>query len=128
MKENKITFFEEINFWSSERMHSEIIHWILSGNCSWIKGDNLKKIYKDFLEIEINDKKDIIFSGNEINKFDIFIKTKKNIIVIENKLKSSEHSNQLDRYLEKKDLCLEEEDKYKEKNFFSYTYKRRSKC
>lgn len=56
MKENKITFFEEINFWSSERMHSEIIRWILSGNCYWIEGKILKKIYKDFLNIEINDK------------------------------------------------------------------------
>src|SRR5690606_36687628 len=81
-----------------------MLAWIFSGDCEGLSAQNrINLLQKLFPQPE-----DIGFSEHIINVFteydgiDILIETSERIIVVENKIKSSQHSNQLERY---KALC-----------------------
>lgn len=105
-KEEK-SFFEHLRIADSERVHSEFLSWILSKECESV--DELERI--KFIEnlFNIRGTTNIEKIGTEIDNIDIFIETNNCVLIIENKLKSSQHSNQLSRY---KELV---ENKYPEK-------------
>tara|TARA_B100000780_G_C21070589_1_gene430756 strand:- start:259 stop:1362 length:1104 start_codon:yes stop_codon:yes gene_type:complete len=96
-KEEK-SFFEHLGIADSERVHSEFISWLLSSECNVI--GNAEKI--NFIETLFGLAKTdcIIKTGTEIDNIDIFIETNNSVLIIENKIKSSQHSNQLERYKE----------------------------
>lgn len=90
------SFFEYIQIADSERIHSEFISWLLSPDCKSIneidKFNFINNLFK------LNETNQIIKSGTEIDNIDIFIETNNYVLIIENKIKSSQHSNQLSRY------------------------------
>ena len=101
-------FFDVIGVADMERVHSAVIGWMLSDQCNAFGTDSLRlrsellqtifdvKPGKCFIEIK---------SFVEWNDIDILIVTEdenkeKQYWVIENKVKSSQHSGQLDKYVE----------------------------
>lgn len=79
-----------------EKIHSQILQWILSKDNKSLTSNQKNEFISDFLNISNFKVSEII---TEYEKIDILIKSENGIICIENKLKSSQHSNQLDRYL-----------------------------
>ncbi|MFQ3578705.1 MAG: PD-(D/E)XK nuclease family protein [Bacteroidales bacterium] len=94
-KEEK-SFFEHLRFADSERVHSEFFSWILSSECHAISESDKVNFIEGLFKLEETSK--VIKAGTEIDNIDIFIETNNTILIIENKLKSSQHSNQLERY------------------------------
>jgi hypothetical protein len=94
----KKSFFEYIGLADVERVHSQILSWLLSKDCEAFDSIEKTKFLKNIFGINEN----IIEIQTERDKIDILITTQNNVIVIENKLKSSQHSNQLIKY---KDYC-----------------------
>ncbi len=95
--ENK-TFFEYLCIADMERIHSQILAWIFSKDFNAINPNDKKELLKKIFQLEnISDIKNVI---TESNKIDITIETETEILIIENKIKSSQHSNQLSRYEE----------------------------
>jgi len=92
------SFFENLQIADSERVHSEFISWIISPNCKSIS-ENDKHSFIDCL-FKLKGTSQIIKTGTEIDNIDIFIETNNSVLIIENKIKSSQHSNQLSRYKE----------------------------
>ena len=81
-----------------EKIHSQIIYWVLNHNN--ISFSDKVIFLNDFLNLNLSSK---IINPNievvtEYKSIDILIIIDGNIIAIENKLKSSEHSNQLNKY------------------------------
>ena len=97
----KIGAFEYLNIAGAERIHSQMISWLLS------KDSPLDKEQKSACLCNLLGKPEhkysYIDSVTEFNSIDIVIRADFDLVVIENKLKSSQHSNQLIRY--KKDLA-----------------------
>lgn len=89
------TFFEYLGIADMEKIHSQILQWILSKDNKSLTSNQKNEFISDFLNILDFQVSEII---TEYEKIDILIKSKNGIICIENKLKSSQHSNQLDRY------------------------------
>lgn len=85
-------FFEFIGIADAERIHSEMISWMLSVN-SPLK---TLKAKNQFLGVLLNLKSNFeeINSVTEFKSVDIMIVADNDIFIIENKLKSSEHSGQ----------------------------------
>ena len=93
----KNSFFEIISISDKERIHSSMIGWMLSNKCNVLTDDIKKGFFKSVLGIKTeNFKIDEVI--NEYKKVDIYIKTDKFNVLIENKLKSTQHSNQLAKY------------------------------
>ncbi|MGM0409830.1 MAG: PD-(D/E)XK nuclease family protein [Bacillota bacterium] len=105
-------FFEIIGVEKNENRHSNILSWLLNTSANHGLGDFflrsfLKKLLSEnnndlevnFFDIEIFDFDDIEVR-REWNRIDILLISRQNnlVIVIENKIDSSEHSNQLNRY------------------------------
>jgi hypothetical protein len=92
------TFFEYLGIADMERIHSQILAWIFSSDFSALterqKIELLEKIFdlKHVVRIE-----KIL---TETHRIDIIIETDSDLIIIENKIKSSQHSDQLFRYVE----------------------------
>ena len=99
---NQQSFFEFLSLSHQERIHSQIISWIFSLN---FNGANEKQKLKLLHSIFKLKAKKIKFSITEYENIDILIKTDSSIIIIENKFKSSQHSNQLEKYLK---ICKKE--------------------
>lgn len=78
-----------------EKIHSQTIKWIFSTDNSAITDDQKEKLISSLFGIK-NFKIESIIT--EYKNIDITLKSKNTIICIENKLKSSEHSEQLDKY------------------------------
>lgn len=98
-------FFEYIAAASNEKVHSQTIAWIFSENCKIISAEEKGEILKNLITNETNEHsklKSEVFKPikvfAEIEDIDILIVCKECFIVIENKVKSSEHSNQLIKY------------------------------
>lgn len=92
----KKTFFEHLGVAHIERIHSQMLAWIFSKDCEAInpkdKTDLLAKIF------QLSGNRQILNVETEHNNIDILIQTDQEIIIIENKIKSSQHSNQLSDY------------------------------
>ncbi|MBH8557835.1 PD-(D/E)XK nuclease family protein [Hymenobacter negativus] len=132
----KKSFFEFLALADVEKVHSQIIAWLMSKHCEALNEPMKSQIINNILGHELNDT--IITSTAEINGADIVIECLKTRIVIENKIKSSQHSNQLSRYVEEfnKDstkinyfifMTLIPE-KPQNKNWTNYSYKQFAEC
>lgn len=130
----KSNFFDAIGVADMEKVHSAVIGWMLSDNCTAFgEGENGRKIRSALLQtifgISETGGFDSIEYFVEWKNIDILIVTekdnKKECWVIENKIKSSQHSNQLNRYVDimnceyllsskaYKNDCFDSEDKEK---------------
>jgi len=92
------SFFEYLGIADVERIHSQFFAWIFSPDCSAIDTKQKNKLLQDIFQLNSNSHLQCVHT--ERNGIDILIQTDKEIIIIENKIKSSQHSNQLDRYKE----------------------------
>lgn len=107
------SFFEYLGIADVERIHSQMIAWILSPDCL-----ALDKSQKDTLLqvlFNLNEKSAVKNIQTERNGIDILIETNTLILVIENKIKSSQHSDQLKKY---KSYCDTTFPKLKTKYYF----------
>jgi hypothetical protein len=88
------SFFEYLGLADVERIHSQFLAWVLSGDCNAIDQQERDRLFKNLFKIggEVTD------IQTERNRIDILIATSSDVIIVENKIKSSQHSNQLDRY------------------------------
>lgn len=98
MKEIKESFFDNLGISGVEKIHSAMISWIFSKNCTCLT--NLEKSLLLNKIFDLGDKLDYTFikSYTEVNHMDVFIETDKSYFIIENKIKSSEHSKQTEEY------------------------------
>jgi hypothetical protein len=94
-------FFEFIAAADAEKVHSQTIGWIFSNDCDVFDSNEKRAIlseliYKDqYNTVDLTPKKVEV----EVNDIDILITcSDNNLVVIENKIKSSQHSNQLFKY------------------------------
>lgn len=110
--------FEYLMAAAMEKVHSQVLGWIFSLR----DAHNLNEkesfgvaLLKRILGIE-NETISIESVVVEYNNFDILIEWKRNgtncTLIIENKIKSSEHSNQLARYVEDMKVLVEKEDSF----------------
>lgn len=88
------SFFEYLGLADVERVHSQFLAWVLSEDCSAIESTEKLSLCKNLFQIEGQK----IQIHTERNNIDILIQTATDIVVIENKIKSSQHSNQLYNY------------------------------
>lgn len=95
----KKTFFENLGLVDLEKIHSSVIRWILDIENECISNKAKNNLLQNMLLTD-KDIGLIEYTINEYDNIDIFIKTTKAVICIENKIKSSQHSNQLNRYKE----------------------------
>ena len=98
-------FFDTIGIADMEKVHSAIIGWMLSDNNEVFdkkcRSTMLQKIFK-VPDSDLVEEFESVDSHIELSNIDILIETKHEgkvqFWIIENKIKSSQHSNQLDRY------------------------------
>jgi len=107
------SFFEYLGLADMEKVHSQFLAWVLSDDCNAIESEGRQCLFKNLFGVD----EQITEIQTERNNIDIFIQTENNIVVIENKIKSSQHSNQLDKY---KKYCTENFPK-SETHFFFLT-------
>lgn len=92
-------FFDAIGIADMEKVHSAVIGWMLSCNCSAFNITAKSKLLKDIFQVKDDQEQfDSIEVYVEWRNIDILIMTKNKCWVIENKIKSSQHSDQLNRY------------------------------
>jgi hypothetical protein len=92
---NEETFFEVIGLSDIERIHSQMFQWILSDSCSAMSERNKCNYVSEIFGVPV----EAIYGVNtELKSIDILIETDQHILVIENKMKTSQHSNQLTKY------------------------------
>lgn len=96
----KKSFFEYLGLADMEKVHSQFLAWVLSDDCNAIESEGRQCLFKNLFGFD----EKITQIQTERNNIDIFIQTENNIVVIENKIKSSQHSNQLEKY---KKYCRE---------------------
>ncbi len=100
LKNMKRTFFDYISSASEEKIHSQTLGWLLSENCDALQEKNKKEFLNLLLgKNKIENKFNIEDVLVEYFDIDLLIVCDKFVVVIENKLKSSEHSNQLEKYI-----------------------------
>lgn len=109
------TFFEYLGIADKERIHSQFLAWVFSIDCNSIDSNMKNKLLQDIFQLNCNSQITNILT--ERNGIDILIETDNEIIVIENKIKSSQHSNQLDNYKK----FIEKEFCHKKQYFFFLT-------
>ena len=91
----KRSFFEAIGLADMERVHSQMLSWIFSSDCEGIEEHEKERILSSLCGHDIGEI-DSIYT--EYQSIDLLILTPTSVMVFENKLKSSQHSNQLSRY------------------------------
>jgi len=94
----KSTFFTQLGIADLEKIHSQVLSWVFSSDC---KGFNsgLSAQVQLLNKLFNTGANEILNSSTEVDFIDIFIETDNSIILIENKIKSSQHSNQLEKYI-----------------------------
>lgn len=100
-------FFHAIGMADREKMHSAMIAWILGPNCEALSAIDKSTLLCRLFNVEYTPF-DSIQTVIETNDIDIFITTKNEEgdeahWIIENKIKTNQHSNQLDKYVDKID-------------------------
>ena len=94
-----MTIFEALAISDSERIHTQTLAWILKLNNKIFPQEEKIKFLNNLLSPDqslTNINK--IYVETEIKNIDLFIQCDNVQFIIENKLKSSEHSNQTNRY------------------------------
>ena len=92
------SFFEYLGISDVERIHSQFFAWLFSADCLAVNSNSKHKLLMALFKTGPESK--ILRVHTEVSGIDILIETSNEIIVIENKLKSSQHSNQLIKYKE----------------------------
>jgi|GEM_PF-6481727 len=92
------SFFEFISMADSERVHSQTIGWIFSDNCTAISKQDKEILLQQITKC--SDSLHIKAVFIEIDNVDILIQCEDALIIIENKIKISQHDDQLSRYVE----------------------------
>lgn len=90
------SFFEYLGLADVERIHSQFLAWVLSSDCIAIDLKEREELFENLF----NANGKITDIQTERNGIDILIATSSDVIIIENKIKSSQHSNQLEKYKE----------------------------
>lgn len=93
----KKSFFEYLGMADMEKMHSQVLSWLFSKNCNAITEVSKLELLNSIFDIGV-DFKNIETTQTEINGIDILISTENHVIIVENKLKTFQHSFQLERY------------------------------
>jgi hypothetical protein len=93
----KETFFDSLLLSDSERIHSQMLAWILKLPENVFPTAHKTTFLQQLFDFEITIENGLIVH-TEINRIDILLETDNHILVLENKLKSSEHSFQTDKY------------------------------
>nr|WP_322626054.1 PD-(D/E)XK nuclease family protein [uncultured Flavobacterium sp.] len=93
------TFFDDLMISDSERIHSQVIAWILRIDNGLLPNKQKSIFLKDLFNL----KEEVIITNDlevytEVRHIDIIVKSSSHLFIIENKLKSSEHSLQTTRY------------------------------
>lgn len=93
---NKKGFFEYLGLADMEKVHSQILAWLLSENCSVLNPSQKSQIIQKIIGTKNVGAIKIVHT--EHKGIDILVETENEWLVIENKIKSSQHSNQLEEY------------------------------
>ena len=93
------SFFDRIGVADMEKVHSAVIGWIFSDDCKAITKQQKSKLLCSLFHVSPSQTFNSFVVEVEHHDIDILIITDNNTCwVIENKIKSSQHSNQLDKY------------------------------
>lgn len=92
------TIFEHLTLGDMERVNTEVIAWIISENCNAFPTDIRINIINELFGLNCQAGNYDIFT--EKDSIDLSIVTESDVLILENKFKSSQHSNQLLRYSE----------------------------
>ena len=93
------SFFDRIGVADMEKVHSAVIGWVFSDDCKAITKQQKSKLLCSLFHVSPSQTFNSFVVEVEHHDIDILIITDNNTCwVIENKIKSSQHSNQLDKY------------------------------
>ena len=93
------SFFDRIGVADMEKIHSAVIGWIFSDDCKALTNQQKSELLCSLFHVNPSQTFNSFVVEVEHHDIDILIITDNNTCwVIENKIKSSQHSNQLDKY------------------------------
>lgn len=98
-------FFQAIGLVDMERVHSSFLGWILSEDCYAFDQETKSQLLCNIFGAKYDEQFSIINVLVESHNFDILVLTeddslRKTYWIIENKVKSSQHNNQLNKYVD----------------------------
>jgi len=97
----KSTFFDALLIADSERIHTQTLYWVLSLQENIFSSAEKARFLNNLFDLREKIKvTNNMVVATEINKIDLLIRTDNYVIILENKLKSSEHSYQTQKYLD----------------------------
>jgi hypothetical protein len=105
-------FFEKLGLADKEKIHSQIISWLFSQELQLIDESTKSDLYSKLFKCELPEKYAVYteWKNMDVVFLDLTGDKPKEALVIENKLKSELHSNQLTKYYEKvKDKLVDKE-------------------
>ena len=96
-------FFEKLGLADKEKIHSQIISWLFSQELQLIDESTKRTLYLKLFKCELPEKYAVYteWKNMDVVFLDLTGDKPKEALVIENKLKSELHSNQLTKYYEK---------------------------
>ena len=94
----KKSFFDAVSIASMERMHSQMIAWILSPDCEAISPDSKSAILAAMCGVPDQELGGLKRCTTEWEHIDVVVETEKSVVFIENKIKSSQSHGQLSHY------------------------------
>ena len=93
------SFFDRIGVADMEKIHSAVIGWIFSDDCKALTNQQKSELLCSLFHVNPSQTFNSFVVEVEHHDIDVLIITNNNTCwVIENKIKSSQHSNQLDKY------------------------------
>jgi hypothetical protein len=93
------SFFDRIGVADMEKVHSAVIGWIFSDDCKALTNQQKLELLCSLFHVSPNQTFNSFDVKVEHHDIDVLVITDKTTCwVIENKIKSSQHSNQLDKY------------------------------
>ena len=93
------SFFDKIGVADMEKVHSAVIGWIFSDDCKALTNQQKSELLCSLFHVNPSQTFNSFVVEVEHHDIDVLIITDSNTCwVIENKIKSSQHSNQLDKY------------------------------
>ncbi|MFN5441289.1 MAG: PD-(D/E)XK nuclease family protein, partial [Flavobacteriia bacterium] len=93
-------FFEKLGLADKEKIHSQIISWLFSQELQLIDESTKSDLYSKLFKCELPEKYAVYteWKNMDVVFLDLTGDKPKEALVIENKLKSELHSNQLTKY------------------------------
>ncbi|MEG1611403.1 MAG: PD-(D/E)XK nuclease family protein [Alistipes sp.] len=105
---SKGSFFNKIGLADMEKVHSSVIGWMFSDECEALSMENKSDVINVMLNVQEEQSYKRISTQVEVDDIDILfsITTQKGDvfdIIVENKIKSSQHTNQLEKYKQREE-------------------------